>query len=184
MLNNPASSPLLSMPNTSANVSTLLVPIDTGHLILPENMVAEFIALQDVVYHAHGLAWINLHGVAVPLLSLYQLCPDLYTKQQQNGSTQDAPVFAESATENASMALVLHTLLSPDLLPLLALRVTGSPHQVEVNAETLREDHKHDGKTCVYVASHVRVANLPCVILDLPAIEQSLLKMMSFSNSQ
>lgn len=176
MLNNPASSLLLSMPTANANVSTLLVPMETGHLILPENMVAEFIALQDVVYHAHGLAWINLHGVAVPLLSLYQLCPD--------GSTQDASMFAESSTDNASMALVLHTLLSPELLPLLALRVTGSPHQVEVNAETLREDHKQDGKACAYIASHVRVANLPCVILDLPAIEQSLLKMMSFSNSE
>ncbi|HHC74692.1 MAG TPA: hypothetical protein ENK78_06420 [Thiothrix sp.] len=190
----------MSPSMTNTDVSSLLVPIDAGHLLFPENMVAELIALQNVVYHAHGLAWINLHGVAVPLLSLHQLCPDLYMEQlaETDAQAELTPVVdssvhhtapfmrstTTSTTEKATMVLLLHTLLAPETLPLLALQVTGSPHPVNVNHKTLQAVTQPLGQACVYIASHVRVANLPCVILDLPAIEQSLLKMMPFSNSQ
>ncbi|MGV6810074.1 MAG: hypothetical protein ACWA5U_09380 [bacterium] len=202
------SSALLPRSVVQTDVSSLLVPVDAGHLLFPENMVAELMALQNVVYHAQGLAWINLHGMAVPLLSLHQLCPDLYTEQASSANIQAEPMSTPasdpdpsmdhtvnqrahfmrsettSTTEKSAMVLLLHTLLAPETLPFLALRVTGSPHPVSVNQETLQAMTPPLAQPCVYIASHVHVANLPCVILDLPAIEQSLLKMMPFSNSQ
>jgi hypothetical protein len=137
-------------------VSSLIIPVSQGNLILPQNMVAELIPL-DVHEPEEGVAvldWLDLHGKHVPLISLPQLCGE------------------DDADTQAQQALVLHTLTVTQSMPLLSVRVKGSPHHVDVDPQTLRDDHKENDKRCPYIAMHVRVANLPCMILDLPAIEK------------
>lgn len=137
-------------------VSSLIIPVSQGNLILPQNMVAELIPLdlskqeEDVSV----LDWLDLHGKHIPLISLPQLCGE------------------DHADTQAQQALVLHTLTMTETMPLISLRVKGSPHHVDVDQQTLRDDHKENDKRCPYIAMHVRVANLPCMILDLPAIEK------------
>lgn len=143
-------------------VPSLIIPVSQGNLILPQNMVAELIPLDSPVQENNVpvLDWLDLHGKHVPLISLPQLCGEDHTDTQ------------------AQQALVLHTLTVTDNMPLLSLRVKGSPHHVDVDPQTLRDDHKENDKRCPYIALHVRVANLPCMILDLPAIEKVVAGML------
>jgi hypothetical protein len=147
------------------SVPSLIIPLSQGNLILPQNLVAELIPLelhkQDK--EPSPLDWLDLHGKHVPLISLPQLCGEQHTDVQ------------------AQQALVLHTLTVTENIPLLSLRVKGSPHHVDVDQQTLRDDHKENDKRCPYIAMHVRVANLPCMILDLPAIEKVVAGMLEQS---
>lgn len=147
------------------NVPAVIIPVTAGNLILPKNIIAELMPIDDSnTYQSHHLDWINLHGQAIPLVSLSQL----------------SPFFSNDQTD--PLALIVHSIHKYDEYPLLAIRVKGSPHNVDVSEEMLRDDHKQDTKHCTYVACHIRVANLPCMLLDLPVIEQSIVEMIHFHN--
>lgn len=148
------------------NIPAVIIPVSSGNLILPKNIVAELMPIDDNMYQSQGINWINLHGKPIPLVSLSQLCPSF------------------SSDQDATLALIVHTINKFDKHPLLAIKVKGAPHDVEVSIETLRDDHKQNEKRCLYVAYHARVANLPCILIDLPAIEEAIAEMIQFHNSK
>lgn len=154
------------MPQEQTNISAVIIPVSSGNLILPKNIVAELMPINDNMYQSQGVNWINLHGKSIPLVSLSQFCPSF------------------SSDEDATMALIVHAINKFDEYPLLAIKAKGAPHDVEVSTETLRDDHKQNEKRCSYVAYHTRVANLPCILIDLPAIEEAIVEMIQFHNSK
>ena len=140
-------------------IKSVVIPLELGNLIIPNKLMVEMISIGDYD-EAKLINWLQWHGKQIPLISLEALC----ATDQDNKTNKHC--------------VVLNTLLENDELGFIAIQSKGSPHTVEVTEETLRDDHKKNEQRCPYIASHVRVGNIPCMIPDLPAVETVILEMM------
>lgn len=140
-------------------VKSLVVPLELGNLIIPSNLMVEMIHI-DAQDESRPVNWFDWQGKSLPLISLEALCLD------------------DPKRETNKHCIILNTLLDDDALAFIAVQAKGSPHMVEVTELTLRDDHKKNEQRCPYIASHVRVGNIPCMIPDLPAIELAISEMM------
>jgi hypothetical protein len=145
------------------SIKSLVIPITMGNLIVPNNLMAAMIHIdhQDDI---HLVNWLEWHGRRIPLIAIESLC-----MLDNNYSAQ-------------KHCVILHTLLDNDELAFIAIEAKGSPHTLEVSEEALRDDHKKNKQRCPYIASHVRVGNIPCMVPDLPAIETVILEMMQLES--
>jgi len=140
-------------------VKSLVVPVGLGNLIIPENLMVEMIHIEEQD-ESSPVNWLDWQGKNIPLISLEALC------------------VVDSQIESNKHCIILNTLLDNDELAFIAIQSKGSPHTVEVTEATLRDDHKKNEQRCPYIASHVRVGSIPCMIPDLPAIETVILEMV------
>ncbi len=140
------------LKNNTPPIKSLVVPLELGNLIIPNNIMLEMINI-EAQEKTQFINWLDWHGKQIPLISLESLC------------------LSEQSNRNNKQCIILHTLLDNKELSFIAIESKGSPHSVEVTKETLRDDHKKNETRCPYIASYVRVGNIPCMIPDLPAIE-------------
>ena len=140
-------------------VKSLVVPLELGNLIIPRNLMVEMIHIEKQD-ESKPINWLDWQGKRLPLISLEALC------------------LVDPKRETNKHCIILNTLLDNEELAFVAIQSKGSPHSVEVTEATLRDDHKKNEKRCPYIASHVRVGNIPCMIPDLPAIELAILEMI------
>ncbi len=145
-------------------IKSLVIPLELGNLIIPNNVMVEMINIKEQD-KKQLVNWLDWQGKTIPLISLEALC------------------LSEQDSYSNKHCIILSTLLDNNELNFIAIESKGSPHTVEVTKETLRDDHKKNEKRCPYIASHVRVGNIPCMIPDLPAIETVILEMMKLENS-
>ena len=149
------------MSNTTnhPNIKSLVVPLAMGNLIIPNNLMAAMIHL-DQMDETDLVNWLEWHGQRIPLITLESLC------------------MLDNTHVMQKHCVILHSLLDDEKLRFIAIQTKGSPHTLDVSEEALRDDHKKNKQRCPYIASHVRVGNIPCMIPDLPAIETVILEMM------
>lgn len=145
-------------------VKSLIVPLEKNNLIIPMSLLVEMVEIDNIdTTESAGLeGWLNWKNRKIPLISIESLCF----------------MADEIATELQTQCLILHTLTDTPDLPFIAVKVKSSPQTVEVDEDTMQENSRENDQRCPYIARHVRVANLPCMIPDLPAIEAVVAEIM------
>jgi len=130
--------------------------LQQGNMIVPFNLMAELVTIEQMepAEHPDILGWVQWLNRPVPLVSLEALC------EQEKPTLQDA-----------SNCMILHTVSEHDELPFIAFQVQGGLQTVDIGTDTLRDDYTANSERCPYVARHVRISQLACLIPDLPAIE-------------
>lgn len=146
-------------------IKSVVIPLELGNLIIPNNLMVEMINIEEQD-KSQLINWLQWHGKRIPLISLESMC------------------MMDQSIEANKHCVILNTLLENNEMDFVAIQSKGSPHTVEVIEETLRDDHKKNKQRCPYIASHVRVGNIPCMIPDLPAIETVILEMMHLESSE
>jgi len=139
-------------------IKSLMVRLRKGNLILPLNLLAEWVAGDALNPSRHpGIeGWLDWRNRQIPVVSLGSLC-------MLDEAEEPEPVDGK--------CLILHTVSAFPGLPFIALRVQGGLNTLDIGPDTLRDDHSGNMQRCPYVARQVRVSHLLCFIPDLPAIE-------------
>jgi chemosensory pili system protein ChpC len=142
-------------------IKSLMVRLRKGNLILPLNLLAEWVVGDALSPSQHpGIeGWLDWRNRRIPVMSLESLC---MLDEADESDTGDGK------------CLILHTVSALPCLPFLALRVQGGLNTLEIGPDTLRDDHGGNVQRCPYVARQVRVSHLLCFIPDLPAIEAAV----------
>ena len=129
-----------------------IIPIDFGHLLVPENIFVEVIQ-HDVGEGNEEIIW---RGRQVPLFE----CTD------KESARDDA--------ESLGRIAILRTVMGEMSLPFIAIKVSGISHSVYVSDELVKEDD--DEEILFLSACSVRVGSLLCTIPDLPKMEKLMLE--------
>ena len=143
-------------------VRSLIAPLENGYLVLPLNLMAELVLVEQIlqplaIQGLQGLIlWRNLQ---VPLINISQLCQKKEVEQHNH----------------SLRCIVLRTVSELDDMPFIALRIQGIPSPLDVGDHTLIPESDQDqDKDCQFIASYARVTNLSCMIPDLPALEMAV----------
>ena len=147
-------------------IKSAVLRLQQGNLILPMNLLVELVTVEqlDKSDNPGILGWLNWLGRSVPVVSLESLC-----------------MLGEGVVERSSNCLVLHTVLDCVELPFIALQVQGGLQTIDVGEDTLRDDYSGNLQRCPYVARQVRIAQLLCLIPDMPAIEAAVAEVLQLS---
>jgi len=141
-----------------SNIRTLLTPLTTGNILLPNSMVAEILEYSSPEPFKKAPAWLlgelAWRGWQVPIVSILRLI---------NNRSQDA-------VTHKSRILIIKTLGYSTQLNYIGLLIQGLPKIKTVSAETLIED-KLDVKS-KSVFSEVTVDELPALIPEISALTE------------
>jgi chemosensory pili system protein ChpC len=150
-------------------IKCLIVRLQKASLILPLNLMAELVDGETLSPSAHpGVeGWLHWRNRQIPVVSLESLC-----------------MLEEESNAGEGKCLILHTLSPMSGLPFIALRVQGSLNTLEIQPDTLRDDHSGNEQRCPYVARQVRASHLLCFIPDMPAIEAVVAEILQLTTEQ
>lgn len=139
-----------------AELRTLLNPLTTGHLLLPNSVVAEILEYSSPRPFKKAPRWLlgelEWHGWQVPVVSYLQMI---------NSRSQDA-------VTKKSRILIIKTLGESTQLNYLGLLIQGLPRIKTVTPATLIED-KTEVKSRV-VFSRVNVDEMPAFIPEISVL--------------
>lgn len=137
-------------------VRTLLTPLTSGHILLPNSVVAEILEYSSPKPFKKAPRWLlgelEWHGWQVPVVSFLQMI---------NTRTQDA-------VTKKSRILIIKTLGESTQLNYIGLLIQGLPRIKTVTAETLIEDKA--GAKSRTVFSRVTVDEIPAFIPEISAL--------------
>ncbi|PID48611.1 MAG: chemotaxis protein CheW [Proteobacteria bacterium] len=158
----------MSQQEQSPRIKCAVLRLQQGNLIVPFNLLAELVAVEQLESSTHPdiVGWVRWLNRPVPLIALEGLCG------------QETPLIQE-----VSNCLILHTTYNHDELPFIAFQVQGGLQTVDIGEDTLRDDYHANTQRCPYVARHVRISQLACLIPDLPAIEAFIADILARSGS-
>ena len=153
--------------SSQPNIKCAVLRLQQGNLILPLNLLAELVTVEqlDASDHPGILGWLHWLNRPVPVVSLESLC-----------------MLGDGIVESSSNCVILHTVSDCDELPFIALQVQGGLQTVEIGEDTLRDDYSGNTQRCPYVARQVRISQLVCLIPDLPALEASVAEVLQSLN--
>ena len=124
-----------------------IIPVETGNLLIPECLVAETITLEEVDSQK-DISWKNR---TVPIVS------------------------NSNFNKLTTRVSIIKTVMGYKEIPFIAIPTDGIPHTVSINPTTLI-DVSEVKKDCTIAASYGRVGSLDCIIVDLPKIENAMVK--------
>lgn len=148
------------MNNRIAAVHSLLLPIENGHMLLPNVAVAEIVEYRPPRDRAGAPSWclgeVSWRGLEIPLVSY-------------EAYVGDAPPAEQARLRIA----VLNTLSGNPALPFIGVVLGGIPRLLTAAAGSVEADST---RACAGGAlSQVNVAEEAATIPDIDALERSLL---------
>ena len=137
-------------------IRTLLTPLTTGNILLPNSVVAEILEYTNPQPFKKAPAWLlgelAWHGWQVPVVSFLRVI---------NKRSQDA-------VTKKSRILIIKTLGYSTQLNYIGLLIQGLPKIKTVSAETLSEDKQAVKSKSVF--SRVQVGDEPALIPEIAAL--------------
>ncbi len=137
------------------NIPCFIIPISNDNLIFPESMLAEVLTIDEREPSHRESAfsgWLDWSRRRVPIINIDWLYkPDIEKKPIRR-------------------VVVMYTILGSPDLPFIALQAEGIPHSVVVSENTLQDADKVIESP--YVASHLQLSSLPCILPDWPRVEE------------
>ncbi len=128
-----------------AGLACWIIPTEGGNLLVPDNLVAEVVVLEDSDTQQH-ISWRN----------------------------RSVPIYQNEINDKiTTRVVVLRAVMGYQGLPFIAVAVDGIPHALQVTPDALSEVETPEAQ-CKVAASYTRVGSLDCVIPDLPKIENLL----------
>ncbi len=136
--------------NTQSELLCQIIPVETGSLLIPDQLVAEVVILEDIDTQK-SLVWRNRTVPIVPNTSLNKL---------------------------TTRVAIIKTVMGYKGMPFIAIPTDGIPHSLGINPTTLGEVPASN-KNCSIAAGYGRVGSLDCVIIDLPKLESGMQKKLT-----
>ncbi|MEE9303439.1 MAG: hypothetical protein V3U84_06605 [Thiotrichaceae bacterium] len=133
--------------NTQAELRCQIIPVETGNLLIPEQLVAEVVTLEGADSQKN-LSWRNRVVPIVPNTDFNKL---------------------------TTRVAIIKTIMGYEGMPFIAIPTDGIPHAVDINSSTLGEVLV-ENQNCSIAAGYGRVGSLNCVIIDLPKLESVMQK--------
>lgn len=145
------------MSQLAANVHSLLLPVETTTLLLPNAAVAEIVDYREPEAATDGPAWflgtVTWRGLQVPLVAFEAI----------GGDPDGAPA------ERLRIAIV-NTLNGNPALPFIGVALRGIPRLLNAGSEVIAAAETTGGDPAVL--THVQVGGEPAAIPDLDALEK------------
>lgn len=133
--------------NSDTGLACWVVPMESGNMLVPDNLVVEVVMTEDTD-----------------------------TQQYIHWRNRQVPIFQNTLnTKITTRVAVLRTVMGYQDLPFVAVAVNGIPHALHISPDTLSEVDISE-KPCNIAASYTCVGSLDCFIPDLPKIENSIRK--------
>lgn len=149
------------MSNLSISVYSLLIPVSSDAMLLPNASVAELIGYAQPTELQKGPDWcigiLSWRGVKVPLLSIEAVRGNPIAKADKN-----------------SRIAILNALGGDPRLPFFAVVTQGIPHLVQAN-QSIVSPLAGDSGTGNGVLRKILVEGEPAMIPDLDALEAMIL---------